>query len=308
MLYSVILKLPLFFYPFNKPSAGGFWSDWIIQQIDSRIVSVIIAILLTFISAVYLNKIVIENRITRESTLFPGVFLVLITSLIPELSITSGPLLGMFPFLVAMDYLLLLYKKTSYSGKIFNIGLWLSVASLFYFPYLYFSIFVLIGIAILKYVKVLDIIRMIIGLITPYIFVWYYLLWYHRGDELFTVLFSNYLGRFGIPLDFILPSSLKLGLIAILLFFSVLNYRQFIKKKNVQAINKIDVLYWGSVIAGFTLFVATPLSVTHLIIVLPFLSVMVAMQFINITNLIVVEVLHLTLIGFGFYLHYITFV
>lgn len=308
LVYTVILKLPLFFYPFDKPAGGGFCGDWLLSLINHRTTSVTLAILLTFFSAVYLNKIIIENRITRESTLFPGVFLVLITSSIPELSITSAPLLGLLPFLIVLDYLMLLYKQSSYAGKMFNIGLWLSVASLFYFPYIYFAIFILIGVSILKYVKTLDILRMILGLITPFLFVLYYLIWHHRADEFFTVLFDNYFGRFGIPLDISFESGLKIVLIAVLLFFGVLNFRQFIKKKNVQAVNKIDVIYWGAVISGLTLFVATPLAITQIILLLPFLSVMTAMQFINIQNTVVVEVLHLALLGYGFYLHYITFV
>ena len=187
-------------------------------------------------------------------------------------------------------------------------GFWLSTASLFYFPYIYFSIFIFIGISILKYVRIADIFRMLIGLVTPFILVFYYFFWVGEAGSIVTTLIGNYFGIINFPIAFNIQFAIKLALISLLLVVVVLNYGQYIKKKNVQAINKIDVLYWGAGMAGITVFVATPLTIYHLIVLLPFLGTMMAMMFINISNKVLAEVLHIALLGFGFYIHYITFV
>lgn len=308
LVYTAILKIPLFFYPHPEAVRGGYLSEAIINNIDRQGTTIIISIIVTFLAAVYLNKIVIENRITKESTLFPGLFFILMTSIIPELGMLSPPLLGILPFLISLDYLLLLYKNSEYSGKVFNMGFWLSTASLFYFPYIYFSIFIFIGISILKYVRIADIFRMLIGLVTPYILMFYYFFWVGEAGSIFTTLIGNYFGIINFPIAFNIQFAIKLALISLLLVIVVLNYGQYIKKKNVQAINKIDVLYWGTGMAGITVFVATPLTIYHLIVLLPFLGSMMAMMFINISNKVLAEVLHIALLGFGFYIHYITFV
>ncbi len=308
LVYTAILKIPLFFYPYPESVKGGYLSERIINNLDRQSTEIIISILIIFLAAVYLNKIVIENRITRESTLFPGLFFILMTSIIPELGMLSPPLLGILPFLISLEYLLLLYKNSEYSGKVFNMGFWLSTASLFYFPYIYFSIFILIGISILKYVRIADIFRLLIGLLTPYILTFYYFFWIGDTGNMFDSLIGNYFGIINFPVPFNIQFAIKLALISILLIIVVLNYGQYIKKKNVQAINKIDVLYWGAGMAGITVFIVTPLTIYHLIVLLPFLGAMMAMMFINISNKIVAEFLHVVLLGFGFYIHYITFV
>ena len=308
LFYAAILKIPLFFYPYPDKLTGGYLGEVIAQRIESKSIAIGLSILITFLAGVYLNKIVIENRLTRESTLFPGLFFILLVSIIPEMGILSPPLLGLLPFLIALEYLLHLYKNTEYSGKLFNIGFWISTASLFYFAYFYFVIFVFISISILKFVRVADFFRILIGILTPYLLMFYYFFWIGESGTIIHEIMGSYLGFIHFPLIFNLAAAIKFGLAILIMVVGVLNFGQYIKKKNVQAINKIDVIYWGSAMAGLTLFVAHPLTIYHLVLLMPFLAIIMAMMFINLSNQIVGEVLHLALLGVGFLIHYITFV
>ena len=48
-------------------------------------------VMLVFLQAVFLNNLIIRNRMMREQNLFPGVIYALLTSLIPETSVCLQP-------------------------------------------------------------------------------------------------------------------------------------------------------------------------------------------------------------------------
>lgn len=309
LVYVVLLKLPLFFYPEQvSDTSNGYLSTLILQSVGDNNYRIILAILLCFVQAVYLNKIVIENRITREMTLFPGLFYILLSSIFPETSSFTPAMMGLTFMLVSLDSLFEIYKKADFSGNSFNAGFFISLASLFYYPFIFFLLLLVIGISIIKFLKVVEILRLMLGSFIPYLLVFYYFLWLGRPQDFLWSTIGQYLHFISIK-DFNLSYSEVVRLLAIfiILILSIFNYGQFIKKKNVQAIYKIDVLFWVTLLSAASLIICYPLEWDHLYAIFIPLSIFLSMLIINTNNSLMAEFFHLMILVVGFFIHYLTF-
>jgi hypothetical protein len=112
---------------------------------------------------------------TARSTFLPGMAYMLITSLLPEWSFLSAPLIAATFIIWAFAKLFQLYNNEYANTKIYNIGLLLGIASLFYFPSLLFIACIIIGLLILRSFLVNEIFLLLIGATTPYYFYAVYL-------------------------------------------------------------------------------------------------------------------------------------
>ncbi|MBK7410278.1 MAG: hypothetical protein IPJ40_20805 [Saprospirales bacterium] len=91
------------------------------------------SMLLVFFQAILIVVMVNGNRINNESNLLPGVFYCLFASMVPEFMYPSPVLMGNTFLLLALLELMGVYKIPIASGRLYNVGFWISVASLFYF-------------------------------------------------------------------------------------------------------------------------------------------------------------------------------
>ncbi len=303
----ILLKIPYFFYPDQPIEPVGGITALLSGLAIGKTFKFIASIILIYVEAVFINNIVIRNRLTRELTLWPGMFFIILISLIPELGYLSGALMGLLFFIATLNELMKIYKLSQHEGTMFNLGLWISIASLFYFPFIYFMVLILVGISILKYLKPLDILRLLIGIAVPYVLLFYYLFWLGLHGNFMSHTIADYTGFLAWNWEYDVDLLIKASLYVLLIIISIFNYNKFVKKKNVQAINKIDVLYWGLLFSGLVTLFIKPASWQYLIVALPFLCIFVTMSFISLRNSIIAEFLNLLILLFGFYIHYISF-
>ncbi|MCB0658446.1 MAG: hypothetical protein KDC57_20015 [Saprospiraceae bacterium] len=308
LFYIGLLKLPLFFYPIFEDHPQGIFSGWIVQAMPSKSSQLILTIFLVFFQAAFLNQLIIRNRIMREQNLYPGVIYALLTSLIPETSGLTSALMGMTFVLFAINLHFTLYKLGEFSGSVYQSGLWMTIAGLFYFPYFLFLIFLIISQSIVKFVKPLDIPRLLLGVITPFLLLFYFYLWNNRFEDFLPDVLYRYAGFVNLDWTSDVNHYTRIILLAILIIASLFNYNNYVKKKNVQAIHKIDVLVWGTFFAVGSALLANPLGWSHMIVIYPFIACFIAMTLIQMRNILMAESIHLLLILIGFYLHYLTFV
>lgn len=309
LAYAILLKLPLFFYPDQVTTTSkGYLSSSVLELVPDAYSRIVLAIILCFVQAVYLNKIVIENRITREMTLFPGMFYILLTSIFPETASFTPALMGLTFMLASLDSLFEIYKKGDFSGNSFNTGFFVSLASLFYYPFIFFLLLIVIGISIIKFLKVVEIFRLLLGSLIPYLLVLYYFIWIGQPELFLPSTIGQYL-HFITATDFQLSYSevVRLLTIFIILILSIFNYGQFNKKKNVQATYKIDVLFWMALLSGVSLIICYPLEWDHLYTIFIPLSIFLSMLIINTQNNMLAEFFHIMVLMLGFFIHYLTF-
>ena len=268
--------------PFRwSPSGQGILSESLYEWIGSQqTLSHIIAILLLLIQGTLINSLVIENRMSNEVNLFPGVFYVLISCLIPDFLYLSPVLIGNTFVLVVLIELFATYKNPACADKIFNSGFWIGVASLFYFPFIFFFIFLMAGLNTLRAFNVRERLMTLIGLFIPYLLAGLYYFWFDQFDVFWEKQISENMSFFsfgnaegGASIYF------RVLTFAVIIFYVLFNNGSYLAKKNIQVQKKINILYWIMVSAGLSVFFQKNLAMEHLLMLAPSLGVFLAFTF-----------------------------
>ena len=134
-----------------------------------------LAFLLLYTQALIVNYIVNEYRMTTRQTFLPAMSFMLITSLVPEWSYLSAPLVSGTIILWCFSKVFRLYNLDQANSRIYNIGLLVGLASFFFFPSVLFAICILIGFMILRPFRLNEFILFLVGITTPYYFYAVYL-------------------------------------------------------------------------------------------------------------------------------------
>jgi len=147
--------------------------------------STLIAIILILIEGFLLNYIVNENEVLTKKTNLPALFYIVFCSNNSAMLELHSVLLANLFLLFALSKMLNSYRKDIAFSQIFDAGLLISIATLFYFPCIVF--FPLIGVALLLFRPFLwrEWLISFIGVLVPYIFVITYFFWNGTLDYLF---------------------------------------------------------------------------------------------------------------------------
>lgn len=179
--FGIAIKFPLFLYP-RRPEATANDEDlyhhlvnWINSFSGGAIIASIIAFALLLVQAFMLNYVTNEYRMMTKHNQLPAMAYLLITSLLPEWNYLSSPLISCTLVLICFLLLFRLYNKQNTKGEVFNIGLLIGISSYIYFPSASFLICFLIGILVLKPVRINEFILLLLGALTPYYFYGTYL-------------------------------------------------------------------------------------------------------------------------------------
>src|SRR5690606_28440376 len=78
-----------------ESESRGILSEWLAGEvISSTPLKVVIGILLVYVQALQLNRVMIQNRMTQELTLFPGMVYILLVSYFPAYNGLNSVLIG----------------------------------------------------------------------------------------------------------------------------------------------------------------------------------------------------------------------
>ena len=268
LLYASIIRIFSFLADLSwSVEPNGLASLRLSEMLEGmQIWQSILGVLLLFLQAAFINRLYITNRMMDENTLFPGLFYILLCSLFPEYLELSPVLLGNTFFIIALSSVFFSYKKVELSGYLFNVGFWLGIASLFYFPFIYFLPLMFVAISILRILKLKDILQVISGLITVFFLVFTIYYWNDKLSQYFAVQFwENF--KF---IDFYKsPTMVEWAMLifyGLFMLWSILNYNKFILKKGIQAQKKINILFWALLFSAFPIFFQQNMQIDHLII------------------------------------------
>lgn len=253
LLYALLLRLPIQFADSQQPlESRGLITQWIFGAFDGQsLTTQLIAVLLIFLHAVLINRLVIRHRLTDEMTLFPGLFYILLMSFFPGMIGLNAALIGNTFLLLALPELFISHKKIMAASRIFNAGFWLSMAALAYFGYIAFFLFGLVGLSIQRTVRSKEWLQYIVGYITP-LLIALMLDYLIESDTLsFTSHFSNAV-FFSFSGGISLKPILQLIFFGSLILFTLLNYNGFTVRKSIHAQKKIDILYWFMLFSGLS--------------------------------------------------------
>lgn len=295
--YILLLRVPAhLFYEYAPPTNHGLLADQIYQYIGhDTLTAQIVAMLLLLIQAFYLNVLVSEHRLVQEVSLFPGLFYILVASLLPEFNYLSPILMANTFFIVALGAMLNTYKKIGTADRIFNVGFWLSVGSLFYASYVVLLIFALASLNILRKFRIREALMVLVGYLVPQWLIGAYLFWQGRLEE--AVRFQW--GKLTF-LHFETVEALSLyrsiGIFLLLLLVVLFSQRLYLFKQGMDAQRKISVVFWVLLVVAMTLLVQYQIGIEHLqILALP-LGILLSINFIKMPPRIA-EVIHLLVLA-----------
>jgi hypothetical protein len=174
LIFGLLLKAPLFIYP-KKITATENDEDLYHELIDlinssasSALTAAVVAFILLYIQALTINHFVNEFKMMGKPTYLPGMAYLVITTLLPEWSLLSSPLVAATLVLFTIPILFQLYNIDPARGAIFNMGFLLGLSSYIYFPAAAFILCFLLGMMILKPFRFNEVVLFLLGGLAPY--------------------------------------------------------------------------------------------------------------------------------------------
>lgn len=295
LIYIALLHLsPLWIDDNWEPAAYGVAAEWFYNQFGFKsITAQVTAGLLLFVQALILVTIDFRHKLSKEPTLFSGVFLILVSSI-------SVPFLHLSPYYFANVFLLLglssvlsVYRKSDVTGGIFNAGFFVALASLFVPTYILFIFLIYAALNLLRGFNLVERIMVILGVITVYFLAFVLFFWSNDTAHLWELQWVQ-------AFDFLSIRGgnaftlIHLGLLFSLLLLSIFFRGQIVGKKIMQVQRKIDIFYWGMLITLLVVVFQAEIQENTFLVVAPFLGLLLGIQF-GAMKSNVAELLHLLL-------------
>lgn len=225
----------------------------------------LIAVILLVVQAISINYIMLQHRIGDLQNQFPGLFYVLLGSVVPEMTHLSPALIANTFLIVCLGQITSIQKGMPAAGIIFNLGFWIAFSSLFAPTYL---IFLIVGLAALNIHRGLifsERLILISGAIVPCFLtatVYYY---FDKLDFFVNLQFLKGLGWLNWNHQ---GSSLWIGatvLMGLMIILVLIRYGSFQYKKTIQIQKKINLLYWMLLTSGLGILFQPELDSSHLL-------------------------------------------
>jgi hypothetical protein len=295
--YIALLYSSKFLIPVSiEVKSAGILSDWAYQWCapDSQ-TSYIVAMVLLLLQAFYINLLVSEHRLANEVSLFPGLFYILISNLLPEFTYLSPVLMGNTFFIIAFGEILSTHKRLGAADRIFNVGFWIAVGSLFYMSYIVLIIFAFAGLDTLRTFKFRERLMLLTGLVTPYILLGTYFFWHKELDVFANSLSSNFqlLSFVPTPMGIVYRS---ISIFTLLLLIVNFSYRTYLYKRKMEVQRKINTLFWGLLATAISLSFQAQIEIYHLAITALPLGILLSLNFIKMPPRMA-EVIHLLILA-----------
>jgi hypothetical protein len=260
--------------------------DWI----SSPFAQSMIAVLVVYLQAVYINRLVIKNALVQQNTLIPGLIYIVLTSLFPECTVLSPMLIANSLILVIIGQAFKIYKSPRVADNVFNIGFWTGISALFVPNFIYLLLIGVLSIFILKSAKGKELFQLFSGAFT--VFVLYfgimYLIDYPILDQVYLVDASPKLSIISIKGLELYKFLSFVGMT----FFAVFHYNTYALKKSIQAKKKIDILFWILFSSAVLIFLFQEITAFNALLVCIPLSIFYTMNLIRLKSPLLQELVH----------------
>lgn len=306
LMYAALLHLSVFVLREAwTPVAPGVFSAWVYQLLGgaSGMSAEITAILLLTAQAAGINAIVLEHRLGEEQNLFPGLFYILISSMLPGMMHLSPALMGNTFLIIAMSELFRTYKNPQASGGIFNVGFWTAVASLFVPAYLVFLILGFVGLNSLRGLDLKERLMLLSGAVVPYGLAGVVMFW---NGQLLSGIHTQFQEAFAVA-SFVTITGFSFWAAAsgfsLLVLLALTQFGGLVYRKTIQVQKKVSLLYWMLLTGGLSTLVIKGIQIENWLSVAIPLGIVLGFVFSNLPRRWS-ESLHLMLLATVLILHY----
>lgn len=275
---------PLFLYVFQ-----------IVRQ--SRIALIVISLFFVVLQAFFLTNVINKQGVLRETSHLPALLYVVLMSCFPE-QLSFNPLLfANFFIIVFLNSIFNFYRSDTAVFEVFNAGVFIGLASLFYWPCLFLFPLTMASLFVLRPFNIREWAVSFLGVLLPFVFFGVVLFWLDMLsvnsiksilEPLYRVQFSTaYNGTY-----IILTAILAIILIASLWRFSS-DLNNF---SNLRARKFLAIIVWFFLFAALSYLVASKNSMIGLSFLAIPLSVIISNYFLSLKNQLLAELVFLLLL------------
>jgi hypothetical protein len=276
---------PLFLYVFQ-----------IVRQ--SRIALIVISLFFVVLQAFFLTNVINKQGVLRETSHLPALLYVVLMSCFPE-QLSFNPLLfANFFIIVFLNSIFNFYRSDTAVFEVFNAGVFIGLASLFYWPCLFLFPLTMASLFVLRPFNIREWAVSFLGVLLPFVFFGVVLFWLDMLsvnsiksilEPLYRVQFSTaYNGTY-----IILTAILAIILIASLWRFSC-DLNNF---SNLRARKFLAIIVWFFLFAALSYLVASKNSMIGLSFLAIPLSVIISSYFLSLKNQLLAELVFLLLLA-----------
>ena len=257
-MYGILLKLIWFIHP-QIPviqKSDGFLFNNILEVIKPAFNSYpvsysFITYFLLYTQAVSFNQVLNNRRLMQKPNYLPAMSYLLITSFFSEWNILSAPLVINTLLIWVWAKMSNLYNNKHAKTTLFNIGIGIGISSFFYFPSLAFLLLIIFALLITRPPKVAEWLIALIGILTP----WYFLFaWLFLTDR----LYSFHLPDFEISYPLFAEKYTEYGGMILILIVAIIGgffVQSFASKQVVQVRKSWGLMLLYLIVALFIPFI-----------------------------------------------------
>jgi Family of unknown function (DUF6427) len=257
----------------------------------------LLATILVYIQALMVNNIVVTHKLSNDKTLYPALFYVIIGSALPDFHYLSAPLVATTFLILLLQKLFSTYNKKADILPVFDLGFWLSIAALFYPPAIWLAFIAYIGLASIGTFKIKDQLIFISGLGVPFILVATYHYWNDSLPHFVEMQFGSLFQMVSFSWIIDINLLMKITLMTILVLITFVSIATYYYKRLINVQKYISILYWFLLATILLAMFRTHPSLDMLFLIVPSLSIFIALRFETIKLWQVSEMLLLLLIA-----------
>ena len=268
LIYLIILRLPIFIFPQKwEPITCGIFSKWLYQLMgyDSLSIHILTTFIIVF-TAIIINQLAIQHKLGREINLLPGLFYCTVVCLVPNFLVPVCLHFANLFLILAIAEIFSTYRRNNCEPTIFNIGLLLSLSSLFYFSYSIFIFLGIIGLNSMRALKFKEILIMFLGFLTPLTLLGTGMFWFNQLNHLFDIQFKQNFGIIQFESMKMYYPWIVLGVFGLFLLLCIFSYGRIVARKKMQDQKKINVLYWTAFLTIGSVLIQANIGIDHLLI------------------------------------------
>ncbi|MGQ0828681.1 MAG: DUF6427 family protein [Bacteroidota bacterium] len=259
--------------------------------------STCIAFLLIIAEAFVLNYIITKNEVIIKQSYLPALLYIVFMSNSSGMLMLHPPLFANLFLLFAINKLLSSYRKDTAFSQVFDAGMLVSIASLFYFPYIVFLPLLGISLILLRPFIWREWVISFIGVLLPYIFIITFYFWngtldYFWYDKVFFPILNE---ETTVKID--QSYYFLLGTGGLILLFSFGKLFGGLGTRAQKTKNGIVLMIWIFLLSCFSIFIAPEISIKYFAALAIPISVFCAHFFVNVKKEWWAELLFLLLIS-----------
>ncbi len=236
---------------------------------NNHLIFIFLTLIILIVQAIYLNHVLIRHELIHRNSFLAAFLYMVLMSHSLQLQHLYPALIGSFFVIVTIDSLLEFELKEDYLRLSFKAGFYLGLASLFYLPILILLLFIWGTLFIYRIPNWRPWVIPIVGIITPYVFLFTYYFWIDAAESYLTH-YQNYFSE--IKLLYSSTDGYVRVIMTILVFFMTISITRVLGRINEKKIvirKKIKIILNLFFICVIILFVNNDLIIHASVIYIP---------------------------------------